>query len=290
MNGEQIQNPNTTSAETPYEKMAAEVGEFDPDKQKVSKWNNTWKSRLENIVENPIDETEIANTELDKSLDNKEWNRQIVAPYVYGIYASAQEIGQLYDQYVHDDDGTGLNNSIEGAIKLFSELYGIKQDIHTYLLDKEEYPGVIGKYDEYQDVTTPPSYTFGIGFGEIDETENKKGSNAAAIELMSTIAHEIWHAHQDETIRLGDSNRLRQEKYIKNLYDYKDPETGEFTYHDQLLEDEAHSIQYAVENAIRVYQHDKDAFDKYSNDCANNKAEILQLIRKQEQRLAEKGI
>ena len=111
-----------------------------------------------------------------------------------------------------------------------------------------------------------------------------------AVELIAIIAHETWHAHQDEIIRLDGPNKLRQEMYTKNLMDYKDPETGEFTYHDQLLEDEAHSIQYAVDNAIRVYQHDKNAFDKYSNDCAENKAQVLQLIRKQEQRLAEKGI
>ena len=155
MNGEQSQNLDATNTENPFVQMAQEVGEFDPERQKVSKWNNTWKSRLENIVENPIDETEIANTELDKSLDNKEWNRQIVAPYVYGIYASAQEIGQLYDQYIHDDDGTGLNSCIEGSIKLFSELYGLKQNINTYLLDPEEFPGVAGKYDVSQNVAKP---------------------------------------------------------------------------------------------------------------------------------------
>ena len=292
MNGEKIQNQNTSNTENPFEQMAKEVGEFDLGRQKVNSMNGYWKKSLNQIVESPIDEATLAETQIDKSLDNPEWQKQIIKPYVYGILASASEIGKCVEQCRDNKDGLGLDYGIKGAIKLFSEIYGLKQEVKTNVLDNNEYPGTVGLYYSNDvDLSAQPSYEFWIGFGEIEKTRIQKGENRSASELISTIAHEMWHAKQDEIVRTDDTSLIRRKKYIENYQNYKDTNKSAFEdYHDQMLEDEAHTIEYAVMDAIKIYQHDKEAFDKNATDCIKNKAEMLQLIRKQEQKLAEKGI
>ena len=93
-----------------------------------------------------------------------------------------------------------------------------------------------------------PILLFGIAqpnlWGYFDDSKNKIFINLANIgnpsQISNTIAHELWHAHQYEVAKSGDS-------YISKLYslnfdNYITPEMDFWDYQDQLLEAEARAF------------------------------------------------
>lgn len=295
MNGEKIQNQNTSNTENSFEQMAKEVGEFDPGRQFVNKWNANWKTRMESCLEKPVDIEKLSETTTEKPLDNPEWRDQLFMPYVCGIYASVAEIGNLVDQC----HGLGVNDSIVGAVKLFSNLYGLKQEPTIKVLDpnadktiKKEF-APFGKYSIKKNPYSPPTYDLEINFEKFSDYSNAVGDRAMATRLVGTIAHELWHAHQDELIR-KDPNSPIYGKYVENINNYKASKTGKrneyFSYIDQIIEDEPSHISRAIEETLKVYDRNKEAFQNNAAACAENKAEVMQLLQKQKQKLAEAGL
>lgn len=282
MHNKEAKAPNETNSEDAFTKISEEAGEFDPQKQFINRWNDSVATKLSAIAESSIDEDKLAKMHIREGLTNREWEKQFVDPYIFGIYASAEEIGALSDQFAQDENGLGVDGSIRGAIALFSEIFGIEKQVQLEVLPQD---------DEYHQDTwglyMPGTDTIWFNFAKASDAHDGDATNIAT-EMLSFIAHEMWHARQDELS--GAPSTLRGLIYGENFKNYIDPQDGYHGYRDQLIEDEAHTIESAVAEALKLYSRNKEAFIGNKPACADSKAQAMQTIRTHEQELARHGL
>lgn len=275
MTGEVVDTGNEKDEVGPFAREMQEVDAFDPEKQFMNKWGASIKNRMQNAVDTPIDEAMLAEMKIEDGLKNTEWERQFVDPYVYGIYASTGEIGALAEQFAKDEGGLGVDKSIRGATKLFAEIFGLKRDIAIEPLPKEN-----NSDDSPWGVYRPGTDTLWFNFGKANEAY-EGDANEMAIEMISTIAHEAWHARQDGIMKGGPT--LRKAFYVENSDNYIGPEGGYHGYRNQLIEDEAHTIENAVKETLeKVFPRNREAFINNPDACAELKSWSLNKIREKE--------
>lgn len=282
MRGEEAKISNETSSKDAFIKMSEEAEEFDPQKQFITRWNDWVATKLSAVTESPIDEDELVKVHIGEGLTNREWEKQFVDPYTFGIYASAAEIGALSDQFVQDENGLGVDGSIKGAIALFSEIFGIGNQVQL-----EALPGNDEQYADTWGLYVPGTDTIWFNFAKASSAHDGDASNIAG-EMLSCIAHEMWHARQDYLS--SDSPTLRSVIYGENFKNYLSPQNGYHGYRDQLIEDEAHTIGTTVTEALKLYSRNKDAFTNNESTCADSKAQAMQSIRAHEQELARHSL
>ncbi len=102
--------------------------------------------------------------------------------------------------------------------------------------------------------------------------------------MIPTIAHELWHAHQDE---ISDSSAptLRRVVYRDNFINYTRPDENYHGYRNQLIEDEAHEIGTAAFDVVtKIFPRNEEAFINNKADCDNLKEEAMRIIRSRERK------
>ncbi|MBR6532558.1 hypothetical protein IKT64_02185 [Candidatus Saccharibacteria bacterium] len=282
MNAETSLNPDTPSSENSFAKMSEEVGAFDRNKNFLNKWYGFNQVKLKNIDDAPIDTDALVQTDINDELSSREeWEKQFINPYAFGIYASTAEIGDLVNQFAEDKDGIGIDKSINGTVKLFSEIYGLENDIRIEPLPKtEETANTWGLY-------MPGSNTFWFNF-EKASSEHGNDAKALASKMISTVAHELWHAHQDDFSK--KSGTLRGLLYETNFKNYKSPKESYHGYRSQLIEDEAHIMGTTVDAALNAFFRDEEAFTSDKAFCEQAKEQTLESLRKHEEKLASQNL
>lgn len=272
-------NKKTTSPENGTFDGIKEEIEFDAEKNFINAWGDSIKNKLTETNEAPIDVNKLMAVKIEDGLSNSEWEKQFITPYIYGIRASAAEIGDLARELIEDKDGLGVDKSIKGIVGLFSDIYGLKNtiDIEPIQGDERAMNSVLGFY-------IPGTNTLQINFQKMSEKNEQIAS-----QMFATIAHEMWHAHQDE-ISNGNPT-LRQVVYHENINNYTNPEDNYHGYQSQLIEDEARSMGYATQEVIdKIYNNNKDAFNNNMEECVALKTYALQALRTKEQKFNELNI
>ena len=285
MNAETSLNPDTPNSENPYAKLSEEVGAFDRNKNFLNKWYGFNQVKLENIDKEPIDIEGLKKTDIKDGLNTREWEKQFVDPYAFGIYASTAEIGELVNQFAEDKDGIGIDKSINGTVKLFSELYGLKNDIRIEPLPKTE--ETVDAWGLYR----PGSNTFWFNF---ERASSKHGNDAKALasQMVSTVAHELWHAHQDDIVQEEQPTHTttRGKFYEKNFRNYVSPKQSAHGYSEQLIEAEARAMGDTVAAALKAFFRNEEAFTSDKAFCEQAKEQTLESLRKHEEKLASQNL
>lgn len=284
MNAETSLNPDTPNSENSFAKMSEEVGAFDRNKNFLNKWYGFNQVKLENIDDAPIDTDALVKTDINDDLNHREeWERQFIDPYAFGVYASAAEIGELVNQFAESKDGIGRDESINGIVKLFSEIYGLKNDFRIEPLpDTKETANSWGRYRS-------GSNTIWFNF---ERANRKYGNDAKALasQLVSTVAHELWHAHQDDLTKTEEPGMLRRLLYETNFNSYVSPEKSACDYFDQLIETEARAMGTAATTALNSFFRDEEAFTSDRAFCKQAKKQTLESLRKYEEKLASQNL
>lgn len=276
MEVEKSEQKDFSEAENSFAEVANEAGEYDAEKQFANKWNGWVEKRLGELEGVPIDKRELMNAKLEGGM-TEEWEKTFVAPYVLGIRAAASELGSLAEQFINDEEGLGVDKSVRGVIGLLSEIYGLKQEVELGIMEDDDPSAALGWY-------SPNDKKMYINFGKL-------GTNSAEVfvGMVGAIAHEMWHAHQDEIADRGGT--LREVFYNENFQNYKDLAEGYHGYRDQLIEDEAHVMDnVATETMQKTFVENRRGFRETEGEGKDLKERVLAAIRAREQMFEDENL